>query len=116
MNMTELTCIICPNGCRLKVDDNLNVTGNKCPRGAAYGKQEVTNPTRTITSTVRCDSKELKVCPVKTKEAVAKAKIFDVMKDINTCSVKVPCHIGDIVKTNIGGSGVDLVVTRTILR
>ncbi len=114
--MSELTCIICPNGCRLKVDDSLNVSGNKCPRGAIYGKQEVTNPTRTITSTVRCDSKELKVCPVKTKEAVAKGKIFDVMKDINTCSVKVPCRIGDVVKSNIGGSGVDLVVTRTILK
>ncbi len=114
--MSELTCIICPNGCRLKVDDSLNVTGNKCPRGAIYGKQEVTNPTRTVTSTVRCDSKELKVCPVKTKEAVAKGKIFDVMKDINACSVKVPCRIGDVVKSNVGGSGVDLVVTRTILK
>ena len=113
--MKELTCIICPNGCHLLVDDDLNVTGNKCPRGAAYGKQEVTNPTRTITSTVVCDSSSLKVCPVKTKDPIPKGKIFDVMKDINTCEVKIPCHIGDVVKKDIGGTGVDLVVTRTIL-
>ena len=114
--MVELTCIICPNGCRLKVDDNLNVSGNRCPRGAIYGKQEVTNPTRTITSTVRCDSSLLKVCPVKTKDPIPKGKIFDVMKEINACSVKVPCHIGDVVKSDIAGTGVDLVVSRDIER
>nr|MCR5492023.1 DUF1667 domain-containing protein [Bacilli bacterium] len=70
---TELTCIICPRGCHLKVDDEMNVTGNSCPRGAAYAKQELTNPTRTITSTVKCDSKVLSVCPVKTKDAVSKS-------------------------------------------
>lgn len=112
--MTELTCIICPNGCRLKVDDDLNVTGNKCPRGAVYGKQEVTNPTRTVTSTVPCDSKSLRVCPVKTANPVPKGKMFDVMKDIDSCFVKVPCKIGDVVKKDIGGTGVDLVVTRDI--
>lgn len=112
--MTELTCIICPNGCHLLVDDNLNVTGNKCPRGAAYGKQEVINPTRTVTSTVRCDSKSLRVCPVKTLTAIPKGKMADVMKDIDTCFVKVPCKIGDVVKEDIGGTGVPLVITRTI--
>ena len=114
--MVELTCIICPNGCRLKVDDNLNVSGNRCPRGAIYGKQEVTNPTRTITSTVRCDSSLLKVCPVKTKDPIPKGKIFQTMKEINACSVKVPCHIGDVVKSDIAGTGVDLVVSRDIER
>ena len=38
--MKELICITCPRGCHLQVDDNLNVTGNMCPRGAAYAKAE----------------------------------------------------------------------------
>ena len=43
----------------LEVDENLNVTGNTCPRGKTYGIAEVTNPTRMITSTVRLiNSKE----------------------------------------------------------
>lgn len=112
--MTELTCIICPNGCHLKVDDQLNVTGNRCPRGAAYGKQEVTNPTRTVTSTVRCDSKVLSVCPVKTAAPIPKGKMFDVMKEIDETFVHVPCHIGDVARENIAGTGVNLVVTRDI--
>lgn len=53
--MIELTCIVCPKGCRLQVDDEngYTVTGNSCPRGAAYGHEEATSPTRMVTSTVR---------------------------------------------------------------
>ena len=36
--MKELICIMCPKGCHLTVDDELNVTGNTCPRGVTYGK------------------------------------------------------------------------------
>ena len=42
--MKELICIVCPRGCHLKVDAELNVTGNACPRGIVYGKKEVTAP------------------------------------------------------------------------
>ena len=52
---TELICIVCPRGCHLVVDENLNVTGNTCKRGEVYGQNEVTNPTRTVTSTVQLD-------------------------------------------------------------
>ena len=44
--MRELICIMCPKGCRLTVDDDLNVSGNSCVRGVTYGKQEVTDPRR----------------------------------------------------------------------
>ena len=49
--MKELVCIVCPKGCRLKVDEanDYAVTGNACPRGAAYGKSEIQNPTRVLT-------------------------------------------------------------------
>ena len=55
--MTELICIVCPKAANLKVDEENGyaVTGNGCPRGAAYGHKELTNPTRVITSTVRVE-------------------------------------------------------------
>ena len=39
--MTDLICIVCPKGCHLKVDEEngYKVTGNGCPRGAAYGEK-----------------------------------------------------------------------------
>ena len=55
--MKELVCIVCPKGCRLHVDEENDyaVTGNGCPRGAVYGHNEIKNPTRVLTSTVRLD-------------------------------------------------------------
>ena len=50
--MKELICIVCPKGCHLKVDEENGcaVTGNGCPRGAEYGKNELLHPTRVLTS------------------------------------------------------------------
>ena len=55
--MKELICIVCPRGCHLKVDEanDYAVTGNSCPRGAEYGRNECTHPTRVLTTTVKID-------------------------------------------------------------
>ena len=54
--MRELICIVCPKGCHLQVDEEngCRVTGNACPRGAVYGREELLNPVRTVTTTMRC--------------------------------------------------------------
>ena len=66
--MKELICIVCPKGCHLKVDEENGyaVTGNSCPRGAEYGKKELVNPTRVITSTVKVEGGALRRVSVKT--------------------------------------------------
>lgn len=54
--MREMTCITCPNGCTLQIEEVegiLHVTGNKCKRGEAFAIAELTHPMRTICSTVR---------------------------------------------------------------
>jgi CxxC motif-containing protein len=115
MTERDLICIMCPNGCHLHVDKDLNVTGNKCPRGVAYAQQEVTHPTRVVTSTVRINSKELRVCPVKTKDPIPKEKIFDIMAAIDQVHLKTPVHIGDVIIHDVCGTGIDVVATREIL-
>ena len=56
--MKEVICTCCPQGCHLQVDEanDYKVTGNGCPNGIAYGKEELTHPTRIITSTVRAEA------------------------------------------------------------
>ena len=110
----ELTCIICPRGCHLHVDDQLNVTGNFCPRGAAYAKQEILDPRRTLTSTVKIDSKSLRVCPVKSAAALPKDQVLPAMAIINQVRLTPPVHIGDVVVHDILGTGIDIVSTRDI--
>ena len=44
--MKEVICTCCPKGCHLQVDEanDYKVTGNGCPNGIAYGKEELTHP------------------------------------------------------------------------
>ena len=114
--MKELICIVCPRGCHLVVDENLNVSGNNCPRGAIYAKNELTHPTRTLTSTVRIISKEEVALPVKSDNPLPKEKIFDAMKLINKTCVKAPIKIGDVIIEKIFGLDVNIVATKDILR
>ncbi len=112
--MKELVCIICPRGCRLKIDDDMNVSGNFCPRGAKYAIQELTDPKRTLTSTVKIDSKILRVCPVKSLYPLPKNKILEAMKFVNQIHLKAPIKMGEVVLNDLAGTGVPLVTTREI--
>lgn len=111
----KLICIVCPRGCHLTVDTELEkVEGNTCKRGEVYGLNEVKNPTRIVTSTVKIDNCNNMVVPVKTKEPIPKEMIFDVMKEINKASISLPIKVGDIIIDNILNTGVDVVSTKTI--
>ena len=112
--MKELICITCPRGCHLTVDDNLNVSGNFCPRGEAYAKAELTHPVRTLTSTVVIKSELENRVPVKTNSPLPKELIAKAMEEINKVRLVAPVHIGDVVIKNIFDTGVDIVVTKNI--
>ena len=111
----ELICIVCPKGCHLKVDiENETVTGNTCKRGEFYGINEIKNPIRTVTSTVKIKGLENKMLSVKTKEAIPKGKIFEVMKAIDKAQVELPVVVGQVILKDILGTGVDLIATKSI--
>lgn len=109
-----MVCIVCPRGCHLKIDDDLNVTGNFCLRGKKYALNELTQPTRNVTTTVKVLNRDHTVVSVKTDKDIDKEKMFDVIKLANTLSVNAPCHVGDIIAHHICGSGVNLVITKDI--
>lgn len=111
--MKELICIVCPKGCHLEVDiENEKVSGNTCKRGEIYGLNEVKNPTRIVTSTIRI--KKGSVVPVKTDNPIPKGMIFEVMQEINKVSVMPPVKVGDILIENILETGVNIVATKSV--
>ncbi len=109
----NLTCIVCPMGCRMTVElENgvvVSVTGNTCPRGKIYATEECTHPMRTVTSIARTESGG--VIPVKTSRTIPKELIFEAMKEINAAVVKFPARIGDVVIRDLLGTGADVIVT-----
>lgn len=110
--MNKLICIVCPRGCRLEVDDKLNVKGNFCPRGIVYAKNEVTAPKRKVTSTVEVIGGSIKRVSVITDGDIPKDKILDVMKEIKKIKVIAPLSINSIVIENILDLGVNIITTR----
>ena len=110
----NLTCIVCPIGCDIKVEYQdgkvLSVVGNTCPRGKVYAESEVTNPVRTVTTTVK--SIEGKIIPVKTTAPISKEKVFDAMKIINSAKPCLPISAGDVIIEDVFGA--KLIATQSV--
>ncbi|MBE6791942.1 MAG: DUF1667 domain-containing protein [Ruminococcaceae bacterium] len=102
----QLTCILCPRGCALTVqeaDGAWQVTGNACPRGARYGIEECTNPTRTVTSIVRVKNRDT-MLSVKTAHPVAKKDTFEVIRFLRGQQVSAPIKVGQELFPDVCGS------------
>jgi CxxC motif-containing protein len=112
--MKEFICIECPKGCHLKIDDELNVTGNTCPRGKKYAINEVTCPKRVITSTAVIKSKLVARLPVMSENEVPKEKMFDVVNEIAKLRLEAPIKCRQVVIENVCDTGVNIIATRTI--
>lgn len=113
--MADIICIVCPKGCHLSVDETtLTVIGNNCPRGAEYGRNELENPVRVVTSTVKVIGAPISRCPVKTLGGVPKGKVFDTMNELKKIALYAPVHCGSIVLENVCGTGVNVVTTREL--
>ncbi|MBR6501915.1 MAG: DUF1667 domain-containing protein [Clostridia bacterium] len=103
----KLTCIVCPLGCELVVTEKngvVSVSGNTCPKGEAYAKNELTNPMRTVTSTVLCEDGGL--VSVKTDTTIPKEKMQECMQIINSITAKLPISVGDIIIKDVFGSNI----------
>lgn len=118
MNTVNLICIGCPLGCPLTVEmegsEVKAVSGNTCPRGDAYARKEMTNPTRIVTSTVRVAGGRLAMVSVKTASDIPKGKIFDCVKALKDVEVKAPVRIGDVIVENVAGTGVNIIATKNV--
>jgi CxxC motif-containing protein len=114
----EIICIMCPLGCRIKVQvegkEVKQVEGEGCKKGVKYAQQEVTFPGRILTTTVSTDSPEMPLLPVRSNKALPKEKLIECMKHISKHSVTGSVQLGQAVIENILGLGADIVACRTI--
>jgi CxxC motif-containing protein len=114
--LRELTCIVCPIGCRLELyagdePEKIIVTGNRCNRGADYGQEEYLAPKRVVTCTCPTDSTDSPRIPVRTNKALPKELINDLLAEAYRSVVHLPAKRGKVVIGNFRDSGVDLVVS-----
>lgn len=117
-NITEeLICINCPMGCRLTValEDGAvtSVSGNLCPLGADYAKQEAVCPMRVLTSLMRARG-DGKPFSVKSDRPVPRSLLFNCVAEIYKTRPIPPLACGDVVIANICGTGANIVSTQDV--
>jgi len=111
----EFLCIRCPKGCRLKVTvegDEVRVSGFACLEGKKFGEEEVMNPKRVVTTTVRILNARYPRLPVRTAEPVPKDRIRDVIDALKGLVVEAPVRRGQVIVRNVAGTGVDVIAER----
>ena len=108
--MKTITCIVCPNGCELETDGKA-VSGNLCPKGAQFALQEMNDPQRVVTSTIRTSLPDQPVVACRTNREVPKDKMIDVIKAINSVMISEKLDQGSVVISNVADTGADVITT-----
>ena len=116
----KMTCITCPTGCQLEVsrgtDGELKITGFQCRRGEEYARNEVLDPRRVLTTTVKIRGGTLPLLPVRTATAIPKgllAKAMDILADVEA---QAPVKTGDVILGNLLDTGIDVIASRDMAR
>ena len=127
----ELTCITCPMGCHLTIErpdsgaeGEMTVTGNRCPRGDVYAREELLAPKRTVTATCRIHrggasaSAEAfggpRRVPCRTRAPFPKERVNELLAAIYELEVSLPVERGAVLLKDALGQGIDVVATRTL--
>ena len=114
MEKKESICIMCPVGCHVTIDKDLNVEGNRCKRGSIYAIEEMTHPKRILTTTVKTTSLKHPRISVKTDKPLEKELIFTALEKLNAVIIEKDVKIGDVIIKNICDTQVDIVATKQI--
>jgi CxxC motif-containing protein len=116
----ELVCIGCPMGCRLTVvlegTGVSAVTGNSCPKGADYGRNECTNPTRMVTTTIAIEGAMYPLLSVRSTKPVSKALMMKCIDYLREIEAVAPIKAGRVIVKNILDTEADIIATKNMER
>lgn len=111
----KLTCIVCPAGCNITVakkEGQWIVSGNRCAKGKKYAIDEVTQPKRSLCTTIRTHNPDMPRLPVRTDGEIPLELIMNAMDIINRAELArsmVDC--GDVIIENILNTGINIIAT-----
>lgn len=115
----EYTCIVCPVSCRVQVEeqgDQLLISGYGCKRGEVHARNEHTNPSRMLTSTVKIKSNDFARIPVISSAEIPRSKMMDCLALVYQTETIAPVVCGQVLISNICNTGVDILASRTIMK
>lgn len=98
---SDLVCTVCPNGCSLSVSAGKRgkpeIQGALCKRGVRFGLSELTDPRRTLTTTIRVLGGKQPLVPVRSVDPVPKAELAALVKALRNIALTAPVDPGQII-------------------
>ena len=117
---THFVCVVCPIGCEVDVVHDgqkvISMEGNKCQNSEEFVTQELIEPMRILTTTVRIRGARWTVIPVRSDKAVPKRLFPRIMKQLRRIRLQAPVSMLDVVVKNSVGTGANIIATRTVTR
>jgi len=116
----HFVCVVCPVGCEIDVVHDggkiISMEGNKCEKSEEFVSQELIEPMRILTTTVRIQGSKWPVIPVRTDKAVPKRLFPRIMKQLRRTKLQAPVNMLDLVVRDVLRTGANIVATRTMPR
>lgn len=120
MEQKEIICTVCPMGCHITVTGQggeiQSVTGNTCPRGEEYARNEFVRPMRLLTSVAKTEgAADMPLLAVRSDRVVPKDQIFACVEEIRGLCLTAPVHRGDVLIANVAGTGANIIASADLL-
>ena len=116
----HFVCVVCPIGCEIDVvyegSKIISMEGNKCEKSAEFVTQELIEPMRILTTTVRIQGSRWAVLPVRSDKAIAKRLFPRIMKQLRRVKLQAPVSMLDVVARDIMHTGANIIATRSMPR
>jgi CxxC motif-containing protein len=116
----HFVCVVCPIGCEIDVVHDgskiISMEGNKCEKSEEFVSQELIEPMRILTTTVRIQGSRWPVIPVRTAKSVPKRLFPCIMRQLRHIELQAPVNMLDVVISDVMHTGANVVATRTMSR
>jgi len=116
----HFVCVVCPIGCEIDVVHDgskiISMEGSKCKKSEEFVSQELVEPMRILTTTVRIQGSRWPVIAVRTDKSVPKRLFPRIMRQLKRIKLQAPVNILDVVVRDIIGTGANIIATRTMPR
>lgn len=116
----HFVCVVCPVGCEIDVVHDgskiISMEGNKCEKSEEFVRQELIEPMRILTTTVRIQGARWHVIPVRTDKSVPKRLFPRIMRQLKRIRLRAPVNMLDVVVRDVVRTGADIIATRTMRR
>ncbi len=116
----QFICIVCPTSCPISAEWNetelLGIDHAQCKLAWDFIRSEIFDSRRTVTTTVLVEGADLPLVSVKTDAPVPKQVVLEVMDYLAGVTVHAPVGIGDVIVSDVLGTGSNIVATREALK